>query len=197
MGRVPMPAKIQAPVKRAGHPKQGHDRCRATSRSRAAGPRATGGLRYRFHGAEEGGDEFAGDLRANGLRIEARRSKDFARFLDAVNAGGFDVDGSESSTGKFLAIFVFFERPSNAADLEFHTLANAGRHLAADHHIRYRQTSAGLKNTKRFGEDAVFVAREIDDAVRNDYVDGVVRERNVFDRDGFSGHSRERVQHSS
>src|SRR5215469_466539 len=154
----------------------------AAGRSRAAGRRATGGLRRRFHGAQEGGDEFASNLRADGFRIEARGFEELARFLDAVYPGGFDLDGCESATGKLLAIFVFFERTGDAADPEFHALANFGGKVAADQHIRYRQTSAGLKDAKRFGEDAVFVAGEIDDAVRNDHVDGVVGERDVFDR---------------
>src|SRR5215472_5524773 len=171
---------IMAPPRRSRQ-REGRQPCVA-GRSRAAGRRATRGLRCRFHGAQEGGDEFASNLRADGFRIEARGFKELARFLDAVYPGGFDLDGCESATGKLLAIFVFFERTSDAADPEFHAFANFGGQVAADQHIRYRQTSAGLKDAKRFGEDAVFVAGEIDDAVRNDHVDGVVGERDVFDR---------------
>jgi hypothetical protein len=51
---------------------------------------------------------------------------------------------------------------------ELHAFANGGGNVAADHHFRYRQPSAGLKDAKGFAEDAILVAGEIDDAVRND-----------------------------
>src|SRR5215471_18606885 len=120
--------------------------------SPAAGRRATSGFRRRFQGADESAREFAVDLRADGFRIKARRLKKFACVLDAVNTSGFDVDGCESGPDKFLAILVFFEPASDATDPELHAFANGGGSVAADHHIRYRQPPAGLKDAKGFTE---------------------------------------------
>ena len=75
MGRVPMPAKIQAPVKRAGHPKQGHDRCRATSRSRAAPVSRRGGRRRRICRRSAGQRSPDRGPQIEGIRSLPRRGK--------------------------------------------------------------------------------------------------------------------------
>src|SRR5436190_7334693 len=148
--------------------------------SRAASWSAADGLCCWLHCAHEGADEFAVDLWANRFGIEAGGFEEFAGLVDPVNASGFHLDGFKPGQGKFFAIFIFFQCARDAADPEFHTLANIRGNVAANDNIGYREASAGLENAKRFGKDAVLVARKIDDAIGDNDVDGVIRQRNVF-----------------
>ena len=43
-------------------------------------------------------------------------------------------------------------------------------HVAADHHIRHRESSAGLQHAERLAEHSVLVRRKIDHAIGNDHV---------------------------
>ena len=54
------------------------------------------------------------------------------------------------------------------------------RNLAAHHHIRYCETAARPEYAKGFPEHAGFICGEVDDAVRNDHIDRVVRQRDVL-----------------
>src|SRR6266850_7298882 len=133
-----------------------------------------------FGGANEGADEFGVDERGNFFDVEAGGSKKFAGFIDFVNASGLDVHGFETSGIKFVAVFVLLEGAGDAADPEFHTLANVSGDFTANDDIGDCQTTAGPEDAEGFTEDAILVDRQIDDAVGDDDVDGVVGKRNVF-----------------
>src|SRR6476620_2672837 len=60
--------------------------------------------------------------------------------------------------------------------------SNAGLDLTTYDDVRDRETTAGRQHTQRFSKNGVFVAREIDHAVRDDDVDRVLRQRNGLDR---------------
>ena len=53
-------------------------------------------------------------------------------------------------------------------------------HLAASHNIGHRKASSRLEDSESFSQNAVFVCGEIDDAVGNNHVNGVVGQRNVL-----------------
>ena len=76
---------------------------------------------------------------------------------------------------------LLLERACDAADPQFHAVANRRRHVAPDHHVGHREPPARLEHAKRLGEDLALVDRQIDDAVRDDHVHGAVRQRNVLD----------------
>src|SRR5882762_10272236 len=126
-----------------------------------------------FSGAQEGADEFTVDERGDLLDVEAGGSEEFAGLFDFVNASGLDVHGFKAGGIKFDAVLILLEGAGDAADPEFHALANVSRDFTANDDIGDCQTAAGP-------EDAILVARQIDDAVGDDDVDGVVGKRNVF-----------------
>src|SRR5882672_2508823 len=134
-----------------------------------------------FGGANEGADEFAVDERGDFLDVDAGGSEKFAGFIDFVNASGLDVHGFEAGGIEFVAVFIFLEGAGDAADPEFHALANVGGDFAADDHVGNGEAAAGLEDAEGFAEHAVLVAGKVDDAVGDDDVHGVVRQRNVFD----------------
>src|SRR5712664_2679741 len=133
-----------------------------------------------FGGANEGADEFAVDERCDFFDIEAGRSKKIAGFIDFVNASGLDVHGFEAGSIKFISVFVLLEGAGDAAYPEFHALANGSGDFTANNDIGDGETAAGFQHAEGFAEDATLVAGKIDDAVGDDDVDGVVRQRNVF-----------------
>src|SRR6266850_92896 len=134
-----------------------------------------------FGGANEGADEFTIDERGDFLDVEAGGSEKFAGFFNSVNTSGLDVHGFEAGRIEFVAVFIFLERAGDAADPEFHALANGGGDFTANNDVGDGEAAAGLEDAEGFAEHAVFIAGKIDDAVGDDDVHGVVRQRNVFD----------------
>ena len=72
--------------------------------------------------------------------------------------------------------------PATQPDPQFHVPAHLARHLAVHHHVRDREPSAWLEHAKGFAQRRVLVGRQVDDAVRDDDVHGVVGEWNRLDR---------------
>ena len=73
------------------------------------------------------------------------------------------------------------EGAGHAADPQLHVLLDRVGHVPADHHVRDGEAAAGLEHTERLAQHAVLVAGEVDDAIGNDHVDRVVRQRDVLD----------------
>src|SRR6267378_3307855 len=133
-----------------------------------------------FCGTQESADEFTVDERSDPLDVEAGGSEKFAGLFDFVNASGLDVYGFKASGMKFVAVLVLLEGAGDAANPEFHALANVGGDFTANDDIGDGEAAAGPEHAESFTEDAILVAREIDDAVGDDDVDGIVGKRNVF-----------------
>src|ERR1051325_89104 len=141
---------------------------------------AAGGLCRGLHCAHEGADEFAVDLRAARFGIEAGGFEEFAGFFDSISASRLHVNGFKACASQLFAILIFFGCASDAAGPQFHALTNIGRNFTANHDIGDSETPARLENSEGLGKDAVLVARKIDDTIRDNDVDGVIRQRNVF-----------------
>src|SRR6266404_5316592 len=133
-----------------------------------------------FGGANEGADEFAVDERGNFFDVEAGGSEKIAGFIDFVNASGLNVHGFKTGGIKLVAVFVLLECAGDAADPEFHTFANVSGDFTANDDIGHGKAAAGFQHAEGFAEDTILVAGKIDDAVGDDDVDGVVRQRDVF-----------------
>src|SRR5512132_941159 len=104
-----------------------------------------------------------------------------ARIFGTVDARRLDFDLLKASGGKLGAIVVFFECAGHAADPQEHALADLGRDLAPGDDVRHRKAAAGLEHTKGLPQHAVLIGREIDHAVRDDDVYGIVRKWDIFD----------------
>ena len=132
-------------------------------------------------GADEHGGEFAVHLLGDFRGVEAGFGEEAFGVIDGVDAGGFEVDTGESGGGEFGFIVRFFEGAGDAADPEFDVAFEFGGDFAADDDIADGEAAAGFEDAEGFAEDAVFVGGEVDDAVGNDDVDGVIGEGDVFD----------------
>src|SRR5439155_45209 len=104
-----------------------------------------------------------------------------AGMFNPINAGWFDLDFFEPGCLEFRSIFIFRERAGDTADPQKHALANFGRHGTASDNIGNGKTPAGFQYAECLAQYAIFVRGEIDDAVRDDDIDGVVGKRNVLD----------------
>src|SRR5882672_7134515 len=151
------------------------------SRFRGAAGQATAERSLcRLCGADESAHEFAVDERRNLVHFKSGGGKKIAGFLDFVNARRFDVDVLKTGAEKFVSIFKFFESTCDAADPKLDTLANVGGNFAADDDIGDGKAATGLQDPECFAQDAVFITGKIDDAVGDDHVNGIFRQRNIF-----------------
>src|SRR5262249_39780719 len=132
-------------------------------------------------GVNETADEGAVDLFGERVDIEALPGEKRPRVFDAVDTCRLDIDVREPRAGELGDVLIVSERPGDAADPELHAPANRGGHLSANDHVGDREASTRLEHAEGFPQHAVLVARKIDDAVREDDVDRVVRERDVYD----------------
>ena len=87
----------------------------------------------------------------------------------------------EAGGGELARVLVLLERAGDAADPQLHAAPHLGRHLAANHDVGDREAAAGLEHAEGFAQHAILVGREIDHAVGDDHVDGVVGQRDVLD----------------
>jgi hypothetical protein len=76
---------------------------------------------------------------------------------------------------------LLFKSTGDAADPEEHAPAEFRRDFSADDDIGDGETATGAQDAEGFAENAIFVSGEVDDTVRDDDIDGVVREWNVLD----------------
>ncbi len=118
---------------------------------------------------------------ARAFDVEALFGQKDARVLDFVNARGFDVDGFEACRGQLGGVIRVLQRSRDTAHPQQHVLADFIRHVAMYHNVRHGETATWLEHAEGFAENAVLVGREIDDAVGDDDVDGVIGQGNVFD----------------
>src|ERR1051326_5320041 len=102
-------------------------------------------------------------------------------ILDGVYARRFNIDRFEPGRSQTLYIVHFFESASDAADPQLHALSHFGRHFAPHYHIGNRETTARLQHTESFSQHAILVAREVNDAIRDDDIDRAIRQWDVLD----------------
>src|SRR3977135_3401926 len=94
-------------------------------------------------GAQAGADEFTVNERGDLLDVEAGGSEEFAGLFDFVNASGLDVYGFKASGVKFVAVVLRLEGAGDAADPEFHALANVSGDFTANDDIGDGEAAAG------------------------------------------------------
>src|ERR1043166_2985215 len=134
-----------------------------------------------FHGTHKRADKLAVNLRPYFFGIEAGGGKEVARFFALIDSSRLDVDSFETGAKKLVAILILFERASDAADPQLHTFADLGGNIATHNHIGNGEAAARPQNAKSFLDHSVFASGEIDHAVGNNHVHGIVGKRNVFD----------------
>jgi hypothetical protein len=98
-----------------------------------------------------------------------------------MDARGLDLDLLESRRRQLVFVIILIQRAGNAAYPGQNIFPNLGQDLAAGHHVGNGEPASRLKNSIGLAQNSVFVRREIDNAVRYDDVDRVIRQRNVFD----------------
>src|SRR2546430_1841253 len=134
-----------------------------------------------FHRPNKGAHEFSVHLRSDCLHVDAFTCEKLFRVLQTVDTGRLQFDLLKSSRRQSAPIFVFFQRSRDAANPQENTPADLRKHLAPRHHIGNSESSTRLQDPEGFLEDTVFVSGEIDYAVRDNDIHGVVRKRDLLD----------------
>src|ERR1700737_172722 len=101
--------------------------------------------------------------------------------FDPIDPGWFEINLLEPSRGELAPVLVLFQRSGYATNPQQHILANLGKHLPTGYNVGHREAPTRLENSECFSQNAIFVGRQVYDAVGNDDIDGVVRKRNVLD----------------
>src|SRR5581483_5558995 len=131
--------------------------------------------------AHECAHEFFVDERRDGRNIDPRILEEHPRILGAIDARRLDGNIRESGGAQQLAILVLLERTGDAADPQLDTPADLRRNVAAHDDVGYREAPSRLQDAEGFAKNAALVGGEIDHAVRDDDVDGLIRKGNRFD----------------
>ena len=140
--------------------------------------RAAGGLVGRLAAAGLLGGRAARGRGAVGGLCGANDRCD-GRGVHAVSLGDRDV--SQSGGLKSLRELIAGQRPGDATGVRLHVGAGGVVHVVVGHDVRDREPAAGLEHPGGFAQDPGLVGREVDDAVGDDDVDAVARQRDVLD----------------
>src|SRR5688572_24683624 len=141
--------------------------------------RATAALR--FVCPDECAHELAIDLWRNEIYVYSLARKERAGVIDAINAGGFNVNTLEAGCAEFGTVVVFFQSAGDASNPEKHLLANLTWNLSTRYHVGDSEAATGLQHAKRLFQYLVLICRKIDHAVGDDDVYRVIRQRNALD----------------
>ena len=138
-------------------------------------------LGRRLDRADEGAHEFPVHLGSDRLDVDSLPRQKFAGVFGAVDAGWLQIDSARILRRSTCRdIHSPRARRRHSRPKEEH-LANFGRDLPARHDVGDGETAAGLQNAKGFAQNLVFIGGQIDDAVRDDHVDGVVGQWDALD----------------
>src|SRR5271157_3328301 len=159
------------------HPATQRVRYRSKSPRRCAMLAPSGGL----HSADERAHKLAVHVRGDGIHIDSLSGQELAGVVDAVDARGFHFDPLETGRRQLAAVFVLLQRPGHASHPQKHVLADLGRHFAFCDHIGNSHPAARFQHPESLGQHPVFVGGKVNDAVRDDDIHGVVRERDALD----------------
>ena len=135
----------------------------------------------RLSGAHERAHEFALDERRDRVHVDALAGEELARVVDLVDARRLDADRLKSGGGELDVVVVFIERARDAARPRAERRGESLRDCSAGDDVGHSEAPARLQDPKRLAQDAILVGREIDDAVRDDHVDRIVGQRDMFD----------------
>src|SRR5665647_3770864 len=87
----------------------------------------------------------------------------------------------EASSSELVLVIANNESSGNAACPQCHKALKVLRQFPLKDDVGDRKKSAVLEDTERFSQHDVLIGSEVDDAVRDDDIDRLIRERNIFD----------------
>src|SRR5580658_2491146 len=121
------------------------------------------------------------NLRCDPVNVNILACKELTSVFNTVETCWFQFDLLEASGRQLASVFVLFHCPGDAAHPREYALPNLRQHLATNDHIGDGESSARFQYSERFTQNGILVSGQIDDAVRDDDIDGFVGERNMFD----------------
>src|ERR1039457_416235 len=101
--------------------------------------------------------------------------------FNGIYAGCFDVDGFEAGRVEFGDVFRIFEGACDAAYPQLDMPTHFGGNISRDDDIGDREPAAWFQYAEGFAQDAIFVGREVDHAIGNDDVDGIIGQGDILD----------------
>src|SRR5271157_5508486 len=125
--------------------------------------------------------ELAVHERSDRVHVNALVGEERSRVLDVIFPRGFDLDGLESGVRQLRGVLRVLQRARDAANPQQPAVAHLPRHVAMYHDVRHSEAAAWFQHAKGLAQHAVLVGGEIDDAVGNNHVHRVVRQRNGLD----------------
>ncbi len=135
----------------------------------------------RFAGPHERTHELAFYLQSDSIDIDTSAGEKFSCVLYAIDPCRLQVDLFEANVCQFPAILLLFEGSRDTVNPQFNVVANWRWHLASHHHIRDCEATPRSEHAESFRQDTVLVTGQVDDTVRDNDIDRVVRQRNLFD----------------
>src|SRR5579871_991303 len=130
--------------------------------------------------AHKATEELAVDLIGIKFDWKLARQK-FPGIFSTIDSGGFNLNLFEPGLSQLCFVLGLIKRASDATNPREHTLPNLRQDFPACDHIRYRKTPTRLQNAECFAQNLAFICRKIDDAIRDDHVYGIIRQRNALD----------------
>src|SRR5678816_4902721 len=131
-------------------------------------------IRDRFNGADECAHELAVHLRSNRVSIDPLSGKDVTGILGAIDAGRLNIDLLESCGSQLLAIRNIFKSAGDTANPKKNAAPNLREYFTLRHDIGHGKAATGLQHAKCLAKNSVFISGEIDDAIRDDDIHGII-----------------------
>src|SRR6185369_5207143 len=102
-------------------------------------------------------------------------------ILSAIDASGLDFDLLEACSSQLLAIRNIFKSAGDTANPKKNAAPNLREYFTLRHDIGHGKVATGLQHAKCLAKNSVFISGKIDDAIRNDDIHGIIRQRNALD----------------
>src|ERR1051326_6118726 len=137
--------------------------------------------RHRLLGTDEAAEKFAVNLRGDCIGINALIRQKGPGVVCPIDPGRLDFNVLESRRHQLPLVLVLLQRPSHAADPGQHAPPDFRQHLALRDHIRHGEAATGFQHSECFVQNTILVSAEIDNAVGNDYINGMIGKWDILD----------------
>src|SRR5215831_11130277 len=134
-----------------------------------------------FHRVHKCTHEFPIYLGSDRRQINPVMEETLPCILGVINTSRFEFNLAESSSFQLCTVLVLFESSSNTSDPREHAPPNLWQHFPAGYDVGDSKASTGFQNSKGLPENSILVCGEIDHAVGDDHIDGIVGKRNALD----------------
>ena len=142
--------------------------------SRATG-RAAARFALRLSCADERARHLAINLGRDPVDVDAGVGEERPRIVDLIYPPRFELDVKEPCRLQLCCVLVISKRARHASNPQLHAAANLRWHLPANDDVRDGESATGFEYAERFAQNGILVSGQVNDAVRDNDVDRLVR----------------------